>query len=161
MSASCSSSCAATASTLQPSSDSAIPAPHHVLVADDEPHIGRIIKMKLEQGPFRVTLAYDGREALDVLTREPDVALVLLDLMMPQLSGLDVLARIRGDDRFKKLPCIILTAAGQEQQHKRAVELGASDFMTKPFSPKKLYARAAELAGLADDDAAAAGGETA
>jgi two-component system, OmpR family, alkaline phosphatase synthesis response regulator PhoP len=132
-------------------------APIHVLVADDEPHIGRIIKMKLEQGPFRVSLAYDGREALEVLERDPDIALVLLDLMMPQLSGLDVLAHIRADDRFRDLPCIILTAAGQEQQHRRALELGASDFMTKPFSPKRLYARTAELAGLADDDAGAGG----
>ena len=128
-------------------------AEHHVLVADDEPHIGRIIKMKLEQGPFRVTLAYDGREAIAVLDREPDVQLVLLDLMMPHLSGLDVLERLRADRRFKDVPCIILTAAGQEQQHKRAMELGATDFMTKPFSPKKLYARAAELAGVVDDDA--------
>ena len=126
--------------------------PIHVLVADDEPHIGRIIKMKLEQGPFRVTLAYDGREALDVLEREGDVSLVLLDLMMPQLSGLDVLERIRADQRLKELPCIILTAAGQEQQHRRALELGASEFMTKPFSPKKLYARTAELAGLSQDE---------
>ena len=66
----------------------------HALVADDEPHIGRIIKMKLEQGPFRVTLAYDGREALEVLRREEDIAIVLLDLMMPYLSGLDVLDTI-------------------------------------------------------------------
>lgn len=123
-------------------------APRHVLVADDEPHIGRIIKMKLEQGPFRVTLAYDGREALDVLEREKDVSLVLLDLMMPHLSGLDVLSAIRADERFRDLPCIILTAAGQEQQHQRALELGATDFMTKPFSPKKLYQRTAELSGL-------------
>ena len=124
----------------------------HVLVADDEPHIGRIIKMKLEQGPFRVTLAYDGREALDVLEREGDIQLVLLDLMMPHVSGLDVLAHMRGDDRLKAVPCIILTAAGQEQQYRKAMELGATDFITKPFSPKKLYARAAELAGIADDD---------
>src|SRR5688500_15785446 len=102
----------------------------HVLVADDEPHIGRIIKMKLEQGPFRVTLAYDGREALELLEREGDVGLLLLDLMMPQLSGLDVLARIRADERWRDLPCIILTAAGQEQQHRRALELGASEFLT-------------------------------
>ena len=123
----------------------------HVLVADDEPHIGRIIKMKLEQGPFRVTLAYDGREALDVLEREhDDIALVLLDLMMPHLSGLDVLRDdARGSSDWKHLPCIILTAAGQEQQHRLAMELGASEFLTKPFSPKKLYARAAELAGIA------------
>ena len=120
----------------------------HVLVADDEPHIGRIIKMKLEQGPFRVTLAYDGREALDVLAREPDIGLVLLDLMMPQLSGLDVLARIRADPRWRDLPCIILTAAGQEQQHRQAMELGASEFLTKPFSPKKLYTMVAQLLGV-------------
>lgn len=125
----------------------------HVLVADDEPHIGRIIKMKLEQGPFRVTLAYDGREAMELLDREPDVQLVLLDLMMPHLSGLDVLERLRADERFRDVPCIILTAAGQEQQHKRAMELGATDFMTKPFSPKKLYARAAQLTGVSDADA--------
>ena len=130
-------------------------ATRHVLVADDEPHIGRIIKMKLEQGPFRVTLAYDGREALERLEKETDVSLVLLDLMMPHLSGLDVLAAMRADPRWEKLPCIILTAAGQEQQHQRAMALGADDFLTKPFSPKKLYARAAELVGLAPEESGA------
>ena len=124
----------------------------HVLIADDEPHIGRIIKMKLEQGPFRVTLVYDGAEALEVLQREGDVDVVLLDLMMPNLSGLDVLARMRADERLRSLPCIILTAAGQETQHQKAMELGATEFLTKPFSPKKLYARTAELAGLGQDD---------
>lgn len=123
-----------------------------MLVADDEPHIGRIIKMKLEQGPFRVTLAYDGREALETLQREHDIGLVLLDLMMPHLSGLDVLTAMRKDDRLREVPCIILTAAGQEQQHTSAIALGANDFLTKPFSPKKLYARAAELVGLSGDD---------
>jgi DNA-binding response OmpR family regulator len=125
----------------------------HALVADDEPHIGRIIKMKLEQGPFRVTLAYDGREALEVLRREEDIAIVLLDLMMPFLSGLDVLAEMKKDDRLKHLPTIVLTAAGQENQHRMAMELGASDFITKPFSPKRLYARTAELAGVGEPNA--------
>ena len=129
--------------------------PRHVLVADDEPHIGRIIKMKLEQGPFRVTLVYDGAEALDTLRRDPDVDVVLLDLMMPHLSGLDVLTEMRQDDRLRAVPCIILTAAGQETQHRRAMELGASEFLTKPFSPKKLYARTAELAGVTEDDSGA------
>ena len=124
----------------------------HVLVADDEPHIGRIIKMKLEQGPFTVTLAYDGQEALDALSADRDIALVLLDLMMPQLSGLDVLARMRADARWKNIPCIILTAAGQEQHHRQALALGASEFLTKPFSPKKLYARAAELVGIRSEE---------
>lgn len=123
-----------------------------MLVADDEPHIGRIIKMKLEQGPFRVTLAYDGREAMQALEREPDIGLVLLDLMMPHLSGLDVLSAMRRDERWRNVPCIILTAAGQEQQHTSAMALGANDFLTKPFSPKKLYARAAELVGIESDD---------
>ena len=124
----------------------------HALVADDEPHIGRIIKMKLEQGPFRVTLAYDGREALEVLQRDADIKLVILDLMMPYLSGLDVLAEMKKDERLKSIPSIVLTAAGQEQQHHMALELGASEFITKPFSPKRLYARAAQLAGLAAED---------
>jgi DNA-binding response OmpR family regulator len=124
----------------------------HVLVADDEPHIGRIIKMKLEQGPFRVTLVYDGAEAIEALRRDDDVDVVLLDLMMPHRSGLDVLREMRRDDRLRDVPCIILTAAGQEHQHRRAMELGATEFMTKPFSPKKLYLRAAELAGLSDAD---------
>ena len=126
----------------------------HVLVADDEPHIGRIIKMKLEQGPFRVTLVYDGREAMEAIERHEDIELVMLDLMMPHLSGLDVLAALRADPRHRDLPCIILTAAGQEQQHTRAMALGATDFLTKPFSPKRLYARAAELVGLPPEERA-------
>ena len=130
------------------------PDSRHVLVADDEPHIGRIIKMKLEQGPFRVTLAFDGREAMEAIEKHEDISLVLLDLMMPHLSGLDVLAAIRADPRHADLPCIILTAAGQEQQHTRAMALGATDFLTKPFSPKKLYARAAELLGLPPEERA-------
>lgn len=123
-------------------------APRHVLVADDEPHIGRIIKMKLEQGPFRVTLAFDGREALEVLARESDIALVLLDVMMPHVSGFDVLLHMRSSDQWRDTPCIVLTAAGQEAQHQRALKLGATEFMTKPFSPKKLYARTAALTGV-------------
>jgi len=120
----------------------------HVLVADDEPHIGRIIQMKLEQGPFRVTLVYDGAEAIQMLDGGEPVDLVLLDLMMPRRSGLDVLAHIRGSEALRALPCVVLTAAGQEQQHSRAMELGANDFITKPFSPKKLYQRALSLLGL-------------
>jgi DNA-binding response OmpR family regulator len=72
--------------------------------------------------------------------------------MMPRLSGLDVLQRMRSDPRWKNLPCIILTAAGQEQQHRRAMELGASEFLTKPFSPKKLYGRTAELLGVTTEE---------
>jgi two-component system alkaline phosphatase synthesis response regulator PhoP len=125
--------------------------PRHILVADDEPHIGRIIKMKLEQGPFRVTLAYDGQEALDIVNNGEQIDLVLLDLMMPKLSGLDVLKRIREQEKFKALPCIILTAGGEAKHERDALELGATQFLTKPFSPKKLYALVARLTGAPDE----------
>jgi DNA-binding response OmpR family regulator len=123
----------------------------HILVADDEPHIGRIIKMKLEQGPFKVSLAYDGEEALAFLDSDDQVDLALLDLMMPKLSGLDVLRRIREQERFKSLPCIILTAGGDAKHERDALALGATHFLTKPFSPKKLYALVARLTGAPDE----------
>ncbi len=127
------------------------PAPRtRILVADDEPHIGRIIKTKLEQGPFVVDLVYDGQEALDALEGDPAAGLIILDWMMPRLSGLDVLDRIRGDARWRHLPCLILTAAGQDHQEQEARRRGADEFMTKPFSPKRLLARVTELVEGAD-----------
>jgi DNA-binding response OmpR family regulator len=116
-----------------------------ILVADDEPHIGRIIKTKLEQGPFNVDLAYDGAEALEALEQDPPVALMILDLMMPRVTGLEVLDRVRADGRFRHLPCLILTAAGQDHQEQDARRRGADEFMTKPFSPKRLLARVTEM----------------
>lgn len=116
-----------------------------ILVADDEPHIGRIIKTKLEQGPFSVDLVYDGAEALEVLGAEPPVGLVVLDLMMPRVSGFEVLERVRADARWRHIPCLILTAAGQDHQEQEARRRGADEFMTKPFSPKRLLARVTEL----------------
>ena len=123
----------------------------HVLVADDEPHIGRIIKMKLEQGPFKVSLAYDGEEALEVINNDGHIDLALLDLMMPKLSGLDVLRKVREQERFKSLPCIILTAGGDAKHERDALALGATQFLTKPFSPKRLYALVARLTGAPDE----------
>lgn len=124
-----------------------------VLVADDEPHIGRIIKMKLERGPFDVTLAFDGQEAVDaIFTEQRPFDLALLDLMMPQLSGLDVLERIRQSPDRADMPTVILTAAGQDDQQHAAMKLGATVFLTKPFSPKKLYALVAELTGVEGED---------
>lgn len=117
----------------------------HVLVVDDEPHIGRIVQLKLERGPYRVTLAPDGRAALETLRADPSVDLVLLDIMMPHLSGLDVLAQVRQMPDRSDLPVIILTAKGQDADRERATELGATDFWTKPFSPSKLLARIDEL----------------
>jgi two-component system, OmpR family, alkaline phosphatase synthesis response regulator PhoP len=126
----------------------------HILVADDEAHIGRIIKIKMEQGPFRVTLAFDGQEAIDFLEQEDRIDAAVLDLMMPRLSGLDVLERIRSNEKLKDLPCIVLTAAGQEEYEREARKSGATAFLTKPFSPKKLYTLIAQLTGVAAEEAA-------
>ncbi|HEX2210910.1 MAG TPA: response regulator, partial [Longimicrobium sp.] len=118
-----------------------------VLVADDEPHIGRIIQMKLEQGPYEVTLVSDGRAALDELQGPDPIDVVLLDIMMPYASGLEVLAEARKLPHRRETPIIILTAKGQDADRRQALELGATDFFTKPFSPKKLLARVDELFG--------------
>ncbi len=128
-------------------------APLHVLVAEDEPHIARLIALKLETGPFRVTRVGDGAAALDALAASSDIALAILDLMMPGLGGLEVLASIRRDPRTRSLPCIVLTATGHEAARRQALDLGANEFLTKPFSPKKLFATAVALAGAPMDAA--------
>ena len=116
-----------------------------VLVADDEPHIGRIIQLKLEQGPYEVTLVGDGRAALELLRGDDRIDVVLLDIMMPYATGLEVLAEARRLPHRAATPVIILTAKGQDADRRQALDLGATDFFTKPFSPKKLLARVDEL----------------
>jgi two-component system, OmpR family, alkaline phosphatase synthesis response regulator PhoP len=119
--------------------------PIQVLVADDVPHIGRIVQLKLEQGPYQVTLVPDGRAALERIRGEEPLDLVLLDIMMPFVSGLDVLQELRRTPHRQDLPVIILTAKGQDADREQAFALGATDFLTKPFSPNKLLARIDEL----------------
>jgi DNA-binding response OmpR family regulator len=119
---------------------------HHVLVADDEPHIRRVLATLLETASFDVDSAADGIEALERLRdRDRPYDLVLLDLMMPGYTGLEVLAELPGLPFRADLPVVILTAKGQDADRERAFALGAADFVTKPFSPKKLLARIREL----------------
>jgi two-component system, OmpR family, alkaline phosphatase synthesis response regulator PhoP len=133
---------------MRPEMNAELPAAaRRVLVADDEPHIGRIIQMKLEQGPYEVTLVSDGRAALDALRGDGRIDLVLLDIMMPHATGLEVLAEARDLPHRRDTPIIILTAKGQDADRRQALELGAADFFTKPFSPKKLLARVDEIFG--------------
>jgi DNA-binding response OmpR family regulator len=120
-------------------------SPRTVLVADDEPYIGRIIQLKLEDGPYRVSLAHDGREALELLRTDQPFDLVLLDIMMPHMSGLEVLRELRKLPHRLDTPVIMLTAKGQEADRENAQRYGATDFLTKPFSPKKLLARIDQL----------------
>ena len=135
-----------------------VDANHHLLVIDDEPHIGRIVRMQFERGPYQVSLAHDAKSGLEFLAAHPEVDCVLLDLNMPGMSGVDLLAIVRKDARYASVPMVVLTAAGQIGQVEQARELGAAAIVTKPFSPKKLYRQIAELLG--DDPDAEIGGES-
>ncbi len=129
--------------------------PHHLLVIDDEPFIGRMIAMQFARGPFRVSAVGDGPSGLAFLRDHPDVALVLLDVHLPDgVSGLDVLAEARRDGAGARVPVIVLTATGQQAHVERARELGAAAFVTKPFSPNKLYQQVCALLGEPADEEA-------
>lgn len=116
-----------------------------ILVVDDEPHIGRIIQLKLEDTRYMVAVCQDGATALGRLRTGEPVDLILLDIVMPDMSGFEVLARLREIPHRSDTPVIMLTGKGQSTDRERAESLGARDFLTKPFSPKKLLARIDEL----------------
>lgn len=115
-----------------------------ILVVDDEPHIRRVLSTVLGSHGYDVCIACDGSEGLDELVNQP-VDLVILDLMMPGADGLEILSRIRSDPERSETPVIILTAKGQDTDREAALAGGANDFLTKPFSPKKLIARIEEI----------------
>ncbi|MEQ8328975.1 MAG: response regulator [Longimicrobiales bacterium] len=116
-----------------------------ILVADDEPHIRRVLLTLLRNASFEVQEARDGREAIEQLEDAPAFDFVLLDLMMPRADGIEVLEYIRGHGVHGPTPVIILTAKGQDSDRNAALARGANDFLTKPFSPKKLLARIQEI----------------
>ncbi len=108
-----------------------------ILVVDDEERIVRFVRLNLEHDGFRVVEAYRGMQALDkVRTEMPD--LVILDVMMPDVDGFEVLKTIR---QASTIPVIMLTAKGEEDDRVRGLELGADDYVTKPFSPRELVSR--------------------
>ena len=117
-----------------------------ILVVDDEPHIRRVLDAMLGNEGFDVVLASGGAEGLRAVA-SGNVDLVILDLIMPGASGLEVLAKIRADPESADTPVIILTAKGQDADREAAFAGGADDFLTKPFSPKKLVARIHEILG--------------
>ncbi len=108
-----------------------------VLVVDDEPQILRALGVVLRSAGYRVESAESKREALDVLAVRPPDALVL-DLVLPDGSGLEVCSELR---RWSALPVIVLSAVGDEREKVRALDAGADDYVTKPFSPEELLAR--------------------
>jgi CheY-like chemotaxis protein len=116
-----------------------------VLVADDEPEIVKLVRAYLEEAGYRVVTANDGREALLVIRHEkPD--LVVLDLAMPEMDGLEFTRRLRQE---KNTPIIMLTARVEETDRIIGLELGADDYVTKPFSPSSLNRKPPKCCALA------------
>jgi len=107
-----------------------------ILVVDDEERMVRFIRMNLEHDGYQVMEALNGKQAIDKLRDTPD--LVLLDVMMPDIDGFEVLETVR---QVSSVPVIMLTAKGEEDDRVRGLELGADDYVTKPFSPRELVSR--------------------
>ena len=110
-----------------------------ILLVDDEHDIVEFLQYNLIQEGFDVVIAYDGKEALSKLTEKPD--LIILDIMMPIFDGYEVCKKVRATKGFEKTPVVFLTAKAGEYDEILGLELGASDYITKPISPKKLIAR--------------------
>lgn len=118
-----------------------------VLIADDEPNIVISLEFLLEQAGYRVRVAHDGQEALEAIQRQPP-DLVLLDVMMPNLSGYDLCQRIRENPAWQHMRIVMLTAKGREVEASKGLALGADAYITKPFSTQELLAQVRDL--LAD-----------
>ena len=111
-----------------------------ILLAEDEPHIARLVIFKLEREGYKVIWAKDGGEALESIKKsKPD--LVLLDVMMPVMDGFEVLKKVKEDERLWKIPVIMLTAKGQIKDVEKGFDLGSDDYIIKPFRPAELVAR--------------------
>jgi DNA-binding response OmpR family regulator len=123
----------------------ASPGPARVLVAEDEPHIRRILVTLLEAAGYVPDAVEDGLDAIARLRGPTEYAAVVLDLFMPGASGLEVLEEVQGMAHRDGTPVLILTAKGQDADRDRAFELGAAGFTTKPFSPKKLLGQIDDL----------------
>ena len=111
-----------------------------ILIADDEPNQLELLAFNLSKAGYVVHKAHDGQQASDMIsTLRPD--LVILDWMMPHLSGIDLCKELRKSDEFKDLPVIMLSARGEEGDKTFGLDSGADDYITKPFSPRELIAR--------------------
>jgi len=125
------------------SGQSAAPAPR-LLVVEDDHDIAHLLSHSLSRAGFAVDLLHSGAEVLPAVRRSlPD--LVLLDLMLPGLDGLEVCRTLRGDPRTAAVPIIMLTARAEESDRIVGLELGADDYITKPFSPNEVVARVRAL----------------
>ena len=108
-----------------------------ILIVDDEPSISEVVSIYLERAGYRVRVARDGQAALDILKEQPP-DLVVLDLMLPKVDGLEITRRLRAQG---EIPIIILTARREETDRILGLEMGADDYVVKPFSPRELVSR--------------------
>jgi phosphate regulon transcriptional regulator PhoB len=113
---------------------------HKILAVDDEPDILSLMEYNLKREGFSVATASDGEEALG-LVRKNEFSLVLLDLMLPGINGLELCRILRQDPKTRSIPIVMVTAKGEEQDRVRGLDTGADDYLTKPFSPRELVAR--------------------
>lgn len=117
----------------------------HVLLIEDEPHIAEAIRFILSRAGWQVSLQHDGLTAMAAIAASrPDV--VILDLMLPGRSGLEILSDLRADARFAALPVLMLTARGQQRDRDAAARAGASAFLSKPFANADVLAAVRALA---------------
>ena len=112
-----------------------------ILIIEDEIDIANLVGFNFERNGYSVDIAHDGREGLEkILKNQPD--LVVLDLMLPEIDGYKILKKMQRDTRSHSIPVIMLTAKSQIDDRLKGLELGADDYITKPFSPKELILRA-------------------
>ena len=130
-----------------------------ILVVDDESRMRKLVSDFLVKQEYEVLEAKDGEEALDIFFKQKDIALLILDVMMPKMDGWEVCREIRA---YSKVPIIMLTAKGNEHDELQGFELGVDEYITKPFSPKILVARVEAILRrtnlLASEEAMEAGG---
>jgi len=108
-----------------------------ILLADDEEDIKTVISLYLSAKGYEVVTAYDGLDAIDkAKTEKPD--LILLDVMMPIMNGFEVCQKLQGDPETQNIPIIMLSAAAQSETITKSIELGAKDYIVKPFEPERL-----------------------
>ncbi len=113
----------------------------HILIVEDDKEIVRVLRAYLEQADFRVSIAYDGRTAMSILAHEcPD--LLILDLMLPDKDGLDITRHIRSRPELRHVYILMLTARVEDMDKILGLEVGADDYVTKPFNPREIVARA-------------------
>ncbi len=113
---------------------------HMVLIVEDEPPQAEMLSYNLEKAGFRVVVAGDGEEGL-LMARESTPDAIVLDWMLPGLSGVEVCRQLRGETLTRDIPILMLTARGEEEDRVRGIEIGADDYVVKPYSPREVVAR--------------------